>query len=148
MDAYLLELRWRSVRLLHAVVLYVSTRTHRDSKVSSPAMLRVHLVVLLTWIHQTGLQRFLLIGLFIALFGAYYVWDTSQSQRTRFRLQQVGAYKPRFTFPQLPWGTLKDPKYLTTETGSKLLISGWWKYARKVRSEFLNRTEKKGSKRL
>mmetsp|Transcript_33212 Transcript_33212/g.130751 ORF Transcript_33212/g.130751 Transcript_33212/m.130751 type:complete len:438 (-) Transcript_33212:1068-2381(-) len=87
------------------------------------------------YMYQQGpieIPKFLLIGLFIALFGAYYVWDTSQSQRTRFRLQQVGAYKPRFTFPQLPWGTLKDPKYLTTETGSKLLISGWWKYARKI----------------
>lgn len=70
--------------------------------------------------------------LFVTLAFAYYVWDTSQSQRNRFRMSKNGSYKPRNTFPQLPWGTLEKPEYLTTKAGSELLIDGWWRYARKI----------------
>lgn len=70
--------------------------------------------------------------LFITLFIAYYIWDTSQSQRNRFRMIRNGSYKPRNTFPQLPWGTIENPKFLKTKVGSELLIDGWWKYARKI----------------
>lgn len=69
---------------------------------------------------------------FVLLLGAYYVWDTSQSQRNRFRMQQRGTYVPRKTFPQLPWGTLKNPKCFKTAHGNLLLIDGWWRYARKI----------------
>lgn len=34
--------------------------------------------------------------------------------------------------PQLPWGTLEKPRYLDTEEGSKLLVDGWWRCARKI----------------
>lgn len=70
--------------------------------------------------------------LFIALFAAYYVWDTANSQKNRFRMQQRGTYVPRHTFPQLPWGTLKEPRYLKTAKGDLLLIDGWYAYARKI----------------
>jgi delta24(24(1))-sterol reductase len=69
---------------------------------------------------------------FLLLLGAYWIWDTSQSQRNRFRMQERGTYVPRRTFPQLPWGTLKNPRYLETRRGSKLLVDGWWKHARKI----------------
>ncbi len=69
---------------------------------------------------------------FALLIGAYYVWDTAQSQRNRFRMQLNGSYVKRKAFPQLPWGTLKNPRYLETEAGSKLLIDGWWAHARKI----------------
>lgn len=72
------------------------------------------------------------IGLFVALLLAYYVWDTSQSQRNRFRMMERGTYVKRRTFPQLPWGTLKNPRYLQTAHGNKLLTDGWWRYARKI----------------
>jgi len=36
-------------------------------------------------------------ALLVLLFTAYYVWDTSQSQRTRFRMIVQGTYVPR------PW---------------------------------------------
>jgi len=75
-----------------------------------------------------------LVIFFIVLFMAYYVWDTSQSQRNRFRTMLNGSYVSRKTFPQLPWGTLplESVKYLNTKAGSKLLIDGWWAYARKI----------------
>jgi delta24(24(1))-sterol reductase len=69
---------------------------------------------------------------FTLLIGAYYVWDTAQSQRNRFRMQLNGSYVKRKAFPQLPWGTLDQPRYLDTAAGSKLLVDGWWKYARKI----------------
>jgi delta24(24(1))-sterol reductase len=71
-------------------------------------------------------------GMFFTLFAAYYVWDTSQSQKARFRLQLRGTYKPRWTFPQLPWGTLTNPEYIVSKDGSTLLTDGWFKYARKI----------------
>lgn len=70
--------------------------------------------------------------LFILLLSAYYVWDTSQSQKNRFRMQCRGTYVTSKAFPQLPWGTLKNPQYLLSENGDKLLIDGWWRYARKI----------------
>lgn len=70
--------------------------------------------------------------LFAALLGAYYVWDTSQSQRNRFRMMERGTYIKRRAFPQLPWGTLQNPRFVATAHGSKLLTDGWWRYARKI----------------
>ncbi|CAF1164301.1 unnamed protein product [Rotaria sordida] len=78
-----------------------------------------------------GTSMILIIVLFIVLFFAYYIWDSSQAQKNRFRMKQRGTYVPRNTFPQVPWNTLKDPKYLKTNCGSTLLIDGWWKYCRK-----------------
>lgn len=72
------------------------------------------------------------VTLAVALLTAYYFWDTAQSQKNRFRMQLRGTYVPRNSFPQLPYGTLSNPKYLTAECGDKLLVDGWWKYARKV----------------
>ncbi|MGZ3707810.1 MAG: delta(24(24(1)))-sterol reductase, partial [Bdellovibrionota bacterium] len=62
--------------------------------------------------------------IFSMLFFAYYIWDTSQSQKNRFRMKLQGTYVKRHTFPQLPWGTLENPKYLKTKSGSTLLIDG------------------------
>lgn len=69
---------------------------------------------------------------FALLLGCYYVWDTSQSQRNRFRMQLRGAYVRRRAFPQLPWGTLDRPRSLETASGSRLLVDGWWRWARKI----------------
>ncbi len=71
-------------------------------------------------------------ALFVVLLGAYYVWDTSQSQKNRFRMQESGTYVERRTFPQLPWGTLRNPRHLVTANGGTLLVDGWWQYARKI----------------
>lgn len=70
--------------------------------------------------------------LFVVLFTAYYIWDTANSQKNRFRMQLRGTYVKRHTFPQLPWGTLHNPRYLQTACGSTLLTDGWYRYARKI----------------
>lgn len=70
--------------------------------------------------------------LFLILLAAYYVWDTANSQKNRFRMQQRGTYVERHTFPQLPWGTIKNPTFVQTKHGNKLLTGGWWGVARKI----------------
>lgn len=77
-------------------------------------------------------NSFVLAALFLIVTLAYYIWDTSQSQKNRFRASLSGGFVLRKTFPQLPWGTLQNPKYLKTECGSLLLVDGWWKFARKI----------------
>ncbi|KAF8338113.1 ERG4/ERG24 ergosterol biosynthesis protein [Cantharellus anzutake] len=71
------------------------------------------------------------IALYATLLTAYYIFDSSMSQKSRFRMQMQGNYKYRWTFPQLPWGTLKNPTYIQTAHVNRLLTSGWWAYARK-----------------
>jgi hypothetical protein len=76
-------------------------------------------------------------------------FDTSMSQKSRFKMQTQGIFKYRYTFPQLPWGTVKNPTYIQTAHGyavrlsyvtladvfffdsNRLLTNGWWAYARK-----------------
>ena len=66
------------------------------------------------------------------LLGAYYVWDTANSQKNHFRMQRAGSYIKRRTFPQLPWQTLAEPvRCLTTARGQLLITDGWYRYARK-----------------
>lgn len=69
---------------------------------------------------------------FALLLTGYYIWDTANSQKNRFRMTQAGTYVPRKTFPQLPWGTLHNPEFIRTRHGSLLLTSGWWGLARKI----------------
>ena len=58
-------------------------------------------------------------------------FDTSMAQKSHFKMQLDGNHNPRKTFPQLPWNTVKNPKYIDCANGGKLLISGWWAYLRK-----------------
>jgi delta24(24(1))-sterol reductase len=74
----------------------------------------------------------LMVVLYIALFGAYYVWDSAQAQKNRYRMKERGTFVPRHTFPQLPWSTLEHPRVLRTANGGTLLVDGWWQYARKI----------------
>ncbi|KAL5513288.1 ERG4_2 [Sanghuangporus vaninii] len=71
------------------------------------------------------------IALYATLLTAYYIFDTSMSQKSRFKMQTQGTFKWRKAFPQLPRGTVENPTYIQTEHGNRLLTSGWWAYARK-----------------
>jgi Delta24(24(1))-sterol reductase len=73
-----------------------------------------------------------MLPLLLVLLVAYYVWDTANSQKNRFRMQQRGTFVKRKAFPQLPWGTLKNPKYIKTASGSMLLTDGWYRHTRKI----------------
>jgi hypothetical protein len=44
-------------------------------------------------------------------------WDTAMSQKSRFKMQTQGNFNYRWTFPQLPWGTVKNPQYIQTSHG-------------------------------
>ena len=47
----------------------------------------------------------------------FFSWDTSMSQKSRFKMQTQGVFKYRKTFPQLPWGTIKNPTFVQTAHG-------------------------------
>lgn len=69
---------------------------------------------------------------YFLLIGSYYVFDTSNSQKNRFRQQRYGSLQIRKTFPQLPWQTIENPKYIKCANGGTLLTSGWCRFARKI----------------
>lgn len=71
---------------------------------------------------------------FGTLIAAYYMWDTANSQKNRFRASLNESYVQRLAFPQLPWGTLTKAQalHIKTQHGSLLLTGGWWAYARKI----------------
>lgn len=65
---------------------------------------------------------------------AYYIWDTANSQKNRFRMQRMGVplhVLRRKTFPQLPWNFIEHPKFLQSSAGT-LFVDGWYRYARKL----------------
>jgi len=71
------------------------------------------------------------VALYVTLLLAYYTFDTAMAQKSRFRMQMQGIDSYRWTFPQMPWSTLKNPTYIQTEHGNRLLTSGFWAWARK-----------------
>ncbi|KAI8069225.1 ergosterol biosynthesis ERG4/ERG24 [Gongronella butleri] len=76
-------------------------------------------------------ELFYTIFLFTLLLVGYYVFDTGNSQKNRFRMEQNGSFMTRNAFPQLPWGHIKNPKYIQTSHGNLLLTDGWWGVVRK-----------------
>ncbi|KAG8964910.1 C-24(28) sterol reductase [Tulasnella sp. 419] len=71
------------------------------------------------------------IALYTTLLVSHYFFDTANAQKSRFKMQMTGTYKPRWTFPQLPYATIENPTYIQTAHGNKLLTSGWWGWSRK-----------------
>lgn len=58
---------------------------------------------------------------------AYWVWDTTNSQKNRFRQEERGTLIERKTFPQLPWQTVRNPRVVKTQAGESILADGWCK---------------------
>ena len=71
------------------------------------------------------------IFMYALLIFVHFVFDSSMAQKSRFRMQLQGTLKVRWSFPQWPWSTLENPRYLQTEHGNALLIDGWWQFLRK-----------------
>ncbi|KAI8977296.1 ergosterol biosynthesis ERG4/ERG24 [Mycotypha africana] len=94
---------------------------------SSLYLMKYELTTGKTISHSMGYTIFL----YITLLCAYYVFDTGNSQKNRFRMEQNGSYIDRKAFPQLPWGRIKNPTYIKTKNGNLLLTSGWWGIVRK-----------------
>ncbi|PLN84621.1 ergosterol biosynthesis ERG4/ERG24 family-domain-containing protein [Aspergillus taichungensis] len=77
-------------------------------------------------------NRYFLVALYVAYLFVYWVWDTTNSQKNRFRQQERGTMVFRKTFPQLPWQTLENPETIATDAGTKILVDGWYGKARKI----------------
>ncbi|KAF9048323.1 ERG4/ERG24 ergosterol biosynthesis protein [Hymenopellis radicata] len=69
--------------------------------------------------------------LYSTLLTAYFIWDTAMAQKSHFKMQLQGITEFRKAFPQLPWNTVKNPTFVQTAHGNRLLTSGWWAYSRK-----------------
>ena len=72
-------------------------------------------------------NRYALGALYVVYLFVYWIWDTMNSQKNRFRLKEKGGYTPRRAFPWLPWSELENPKTLKTDQGDTILIDGWCK---------------------
>ncbi|EPY23025.1 sterol C-24 reductase [Strigomonas culicis] len=70
----------------------------------------------------------------VALLACYYVWDTINSQKNRFRMYRSGvpmSIIKRATFPQLPWRFIEHPRTIKSAKG-ELFVDGFYRYGRKI----------------
>ncbi|KAG7108006.1 hypothetical protein HYQ44_012821 [Verticillium longisporum] len=77
-------------------------------------------------------NSFALVALYISYLFAYWIWDTTNSQKNGFRAEERGQLVSRKTFPQLPWQTIKNPKTITSDKGDVIMVDGRLGYARKI----------------
>lgn len=77
-------------------------------------------------------NRYALVALFVSYLFVYWVWDSCNSQKNRFRAMERGKMVVRKTFPQVPWQTIHNPKVIETGLGDRILADGWYGLARKV----------------
>ncbi|KAH8178881.1 ergosterol biosynthesis ERG4/ERG24 family protein [Sarocladium implicatum] len=76
-------------------------------------------------------NRYALVAFYFAYLFWYWVWDSCNSQKNRFRTSETGKIIYRLTFPQVPWQTVHNPKTITSPAGT-ILVDGWYGYARKI----------------
>ncbi|KAK4929164.1 C-24(28) sterol reductase [Elasticomyces elasticus] len=92
----------------HATI-YLANRNHRETS-HSP------------WLMYTWFAAYLFV---------YWVWDTTNSQKNRFRIERAGGAFDRWTFPPLLWASVKNPRVIESENGP-IFVDGMYKYARKI----------------
>ncbi|KAL8771786.1 MAG: hypothetical protein Q9194_004800 [Teloschistes cf. exilis] len=73
-----------------------------------------------------------LVAFYAAYLFAYWIWDTCNSQKNRFKQEERGTLTERTAVPQLPWQTVKNPHVIKTQAGESILADGWYGYARKI----------------
>ncbi|KAF4125671.1 Delta24(24(1))-sterol reductase [Geosmithia morbida] len=76
-------------------------------------------------------NRYALAAFYVAYLFWYWVWDSCNSQKNRFRAMEKGKLIPRRTFPQVPWQTVHNPKTIQSPEGT-ILVDGWYGLARKI----------------
>ncbi|KAF4595118.1 Delta(24(24(1)))-sterol reductase [Ophiocordyceps camponoti-floridani] len=76
-------------------------------------------------------NRWALAALYLAYLFWYWVWDSCNSQKNRFRAMESGRLISRNTFPQVPWQTLHEPETIVSPQGT-ILVDGWYGLARKI----------------
>ena len=74
-------------------------------------------------------NKYALVGLYAAYLFVYWVWDTTNSQKNRFRTTESGGAVTRKAFPQLPWQSIKDPRIIRSEDGGTVFADGWCKFS-------------------
>ncbi|KFY10653.1 hypothetical protein V491_07547 [Pseudogymnoascus sp. VKM F-3775] len=77
-------------------------------------------------------NRYALGTLFVTYLFVYWIWDTTNSQKNRFRAEETGKQVIRKAFPQLPWQAVKNPRVIRTKDGHGILADGWYGKARKI----------------
>jgi len=82
------------------------------------------------YVYKADTQEHYLYYAFFALMHClgYFIFDTANSQKDYFRENPDESVPSGF--PRLPHGRLENPQYIQTQRGTKLLVDGWWKYAR------------------
>ncbi|KAL8638867.1 MAG: hypothetical protein Q9228_004026 [Teloschistes exilis] len=73
-----------------------------------------------------------LVAFYAAYLFVYWIWDTCNSQKNRFKQEERGTLTERTAVPQLPWQTVKNPHVIKTQAGESILADGWYGYARKI----------------
>ncbi|KAL8726641.1 MAG: hypothetical protein Q9166_006600 [cf. Caloplaca sp. 2 TL-2023] len=75
---------------------------------------------------------FTLAAFYVAYLFVYWIWDTTNSQKNRFRQEERGTLIERRNIFQLPWQSVKNPNIIKTQAGESILADGWYGYARKI----------------
>ena len=73
-------------------------------------------------------NKYVMIFWYIAYLFVYWIWDTANGQKNRYRQQEMGSDLQRDAFPQLPWRIIHNPKVIHTEDGRTILADGWCKF--------------------
>ncbi|KAI1800683.1 ergosterol biosynthesis ERG4/ERG24 family-domain-containing protein [Daldinia bambusicola] len=77
-------------------------------------------------------NKYALAAFFMLYIAVYIIWDQANGQKNAFRSKERGNLQKRYAFPPLPWIYIDNPKTIETQTGDKLLVDGWYGYARKL----------------
>ena len=72
-------------------------------------------------------NKYLMVIWYIAYLFVYWIWDTANGQKNRYRQQEMGSDLQRDAFPQLPWRIIHNPKVIHTGDGRTILADGWCK---------------------